>query len=190
MKKDFWIGFIILGVIALVFLGNKKYRQQGGNEFTNEPAPSAAVFSNPPVAPTTNAPPGTAGMAASSGGSVVPAPVAARAGELVTDTNVAGDLPPATVLRNVRRAVREYCNMFGGDPVGINSEITAALAGDNPKHINFIDPSAGMRLNSKGELVDEWGTPYFFHQLSGTEMEIHSAGPDRIMWTSDDLVTK
>jgi len=39
-------------------------------------------------------------------------------------------------------------------------------------------------------LVDAWGTPFFFHQLSGHEMEIHSAGPDKIMWTADDLVTE
>jgi hypothetical protein len=47
-----------------------------------------------------------------------------------------------------------------------------------------------LRINGKGELVDYWGTPFFFHQLSGTEMEIHSAGPDKVMWTADDLVTK
>jgi hypothetical protein len=97
---------------------------------------------------------------------------------------------PAIVLENVRRAVRQYGDLFGGNPVGNNSEITAALAGNNPKGINFINAEAGMRVSGNGELVDSWGTPFFFHQLSGTEMEIHSAGPDRIMWTSDDLVNR
>jgi len=50
--------------------------------------------------------------------------------------------------------------------------------------------SDGLRINAKGELVDYWGTPFFFHQLSGTQMEIHSAGPDRQMWTGDDIVIK
>ena len=86
------------------------------------------------------------------------------------------------------RAVRQYGQMFGGNPVGTNPEITAALSGNNPKGINFIKAEDGMRINGNGELVDPWGTPYFFHQLSGTDMEIHSAGPDRIMWTPDDLV--
>ena len=36
--------------------------------------------------------------------------------------------------------------------------------------------------------VDPWGTPYFFHQLSSTEMEIRSAGPDKRLWTDDDVV--
>jgi len=39
-------------------------------------------------------------------------------------------------------------------------------------------------------LVDAWGTPYFFHQLAAMEMEIRSAGPDKVMWTADDLVIK
>jgi hypothetical protein len=33
-------------------------------------------------------------------------------------------------------------------------------------------------------------TPRQMHQLSGTVMEIRSAGPDRRMWTADDLVVK
>ena len=97
---------------------------------------------------------------------------------------------PPIALENMSRAVRQYGQMFGGNPVGTNPEITSQLAGGNPKHINFINPEAGMRINGNGELVDPWGTPYFFHQISGTDMEIHSAGPDGIMWTSDDLVTR
>lgn len=97
---------------------------------------------------------------------------------------------PATVLENMGHVFRQYNQMFGGNPVGINSEITGQLSGDNPKHINFLNSEDGMRINEKGELIDPWGTPYFFHQLSGTDMEIHSAGPDKLMWTSDDLVVR
>lgn len=101
-------------------------------------------------------------------------------------TNVA----PAIVLENVSRAIRQYGGTFGGNPVGTNPEITRQLSGGNPKHINFIKTEAGMRINENGEMVDAWGTPYFFHQISGTETEIHSAGPDKILWTSDDLVAR
>jgi hypothetical protein len=97
---------------------------------------------------------------------------------------------PAIVLENMSRAVRQYGEMFGGNPVGTNPEITSQLSGNNPKHVNFIKAEAGMRINENGELIDPWGTPYFFHQLSGTDMEIHSAGPDKIMWNSDDIVIK
>lgn len=100
------------------------------------------------------------------------------------------NLAPELVLDNVRHAVRDYRSMFGGNPVGVNPEIAAQLNGNNPKQANFIQPDSGMRLNEQGELVDSWGTPYFFHQLSGIDMEIRSAGPDKIMWTADDLTMR
>jgi hypothetical protein len=99
-------------------------------------------------------------------------------------------LPPQTALENMRSAIRQYTLRFGGNPVGDNAEITAALNGQNPRQVVFYNPDDGMRLNARGELVDNWGTPYFFHQLSRTQMEIRSAGSDKKMWTSDDLVLK
>ena len=120
--------------------------------------------------------------------SVPPKPPVAPAGPPapLEYTNLAPDI----VLDNVRTAIRSYGSMLGGNPVGVNAEITGQLNGHNPKQADFIRPEAGMRLNDRGELVDPWGTPYFFHQLSGTEMEIRSAGPDKIMWTADDLVAR
>jgi hypothetical protein len=96
----------------------------------------------------------------------------------------------ATVLQNMSRVVRQFGEAFGGNPVGNNAEITSQLTGQNPKHLNYVSTEAGLRVNGNGELVDPWGTPFFFHQISGREMEIHSAGPDRVMWTADDLMTK
>ena len=98
------------------------------------------------------------------------------------------NIEPATVLQNVSRAIRQYGETFGGNPVGNNQEITSELGGKNPKHMDFISADAGMLINGNGEMVDPWGTPYFFHQISGSDTEIHSAGPDCIMWTSDDIV--
>jgi hypothetical protein len=116
--------------------------------------------------------------------------LASRAGELKINNDLPTNLPPEIVLRNLCHAVHQYGQMFGGNPVGTNPEITAALTGNNPKQINFLSGEAGMHVDGNGELIDTWGTPYFFHQLSGTVMEIHSAGPDKIMWTSDDLVSE
>jgi hypothetical protein len=79
--------------------------------------------------------------------------------------------------------------MYGGNPVGSNAEITQSLNGGNPKQTKF--PIAdGNSINDKGELTDVWGTPYFFHQLSANTTEIRSAGPDKTMWTGDDVVVK
>lgn len=75
----------------------------------------------------------------------------------------------------------------GGNPVGSNAEITRAFTGVNKFHLAMI-PKKHPAINAAGELVDRWGTPFFFHQLSGTRMEIRSAGPDRKLYTADDTV--
>lgn len=73
-----------------------------------------------------------------------------------------------------------------GNPVGENDEITAALAGDNRLHFAFVAPT-NPAINAQGQLCDRWGTPLRFHQLSGTQMELRSAGPDRRFGTADDV---
>lgn len=85
--------------------------------------------------------------------------------------------------------IRDFRTRLGENPVGDNAEIMKAVMGGNPVNAR-LGPPAGQSLNEQGELVDRWGTPYFFHQLSKDSMEIRSAGPDRILWTPDDLVTK
>jgi hypothetical protein len=74
-----------------------------------------------------------------------------------------------------------------GNPVGDNAEITAALTGQNKLHLVLISRHHPA-INARGELCDRWGTPFFFHAESGTRMGIRSAGPDKKMWTSDDVV--
>jgi hypothetical protein len=199
MKKVFWIAIFLLAVVALIFFFNSKKNARLTNDNSNQTS-SANQNSNSSEKISSNSSSGFSSIlnsaseisnsSAANSISSPPENLAAKAGEFFPATNAVADLPPETLLQNVRHAVQQYGEMFGGNPVGLNSEITAALAGKNPKQINFIDPSAGMRVNANGELVDGWGTPYFFHQLSGTHMEIHSAGPDKKMWTSDDLVTK
>lgn len=116
------------------------------------------------------------------------APAEAGAGDGASDAPA--DLTPVTLLENQRTAFRQYALKFGGNPVGDNAEITAALRGQNARQSVFLTTSDGLRVNGEGQAVDAWSTPYFFHQLSRTEMEIRSAGPDRRMWTTDDLVLK
>lgn len=74
-----------------------------------------------------------------------------------------------------------------GNPVGENSDITAALTGKNRHGLALIPPRHAA-INARGELCDRWGTPFRFHQLSGEKMEIRSAGPDRKFATADDAV--
>ena len=99
-------------------------------------------------------------------------------------------LPPTTVLDNARVLLHNYAAQFGENPVGNNAEITAALMGKNDKQVNFLREDSGLRVNDKGELLDAWGTPFFFHQLAADRMEIRSAGEDKKLWTLDDQVTR
>ena len=92
-------------------------------------------------------------------------------------------------LEKVMLMLRDYRTLMKENPVGSNAEITKALMGGNPKHAQ-LGPANGEGVNDKGELVDRWGTPYFFHQISATVMEIRSAGPDKVLWTTDDVFVK
>ena len=94
-----------------------------------------------------------------------------------------------TELLKTRRMIQDYHTLMGENPVGTNAEIMKAVMGGNPNQAT-LGPLEGQSLNDQDELVDPWGTPYFFHQLSGDQMEIHSAGPDKVMGTPDDLVLK
>lgn len=89
----------------------------------------------------------------------------------------------------VRSMVRSFHTLTGENPVGTNAEIMQTLMGSNLRQAR-LGPPEGLLLNGKGELVDQWSTPYFFHQLSKDWMEIRSAGPDKTMWTADDVVVR
>lgn len=73
-------------------------------------------------------------------------------------------------------------------PAGSNQELVQALTGRNPHGIRFLDPRAPF-LNQAGEIADRWQTPLFFHFENARDPAIRSAGPDRKMWTADDVVT-
>ena len=90
-------------------------------------------------------------------------------------------------IDGVELTLRDFAVALGGNPVGTNAEITAALLGDNAKQLKLEIPG-GSTVNAAGELCDPWGTAWFFHQLSGTKMELRSAGPDRKHYTDDDFV--
>lgn len=92
-------------------------------------------------------------------------------------------------LGKARKIIQDYHTLMGQNPVGTNAEIMKELMAGNSRGAT-LGPLEGESLNEKGELVDPWGTPYFFHQLSGDLMEIHSAGPDKVMGTPDDLNLK
>ena len=97
---------------------------------------------------------------------------------------------PQVDLEIVSQILSQYRSIFKNNPVGVeNFEFTAALTGDNPKRVNFLDPS-NSALSANDELIDRWGSPIYFHPISGTEMELRSLGPDKTLWTADDIELK
>lgn len=108
-------------------------------------------------------------------------------------SHLADDLnSPRTDIHADLRIVNELFDQYRSathrlNPTGDNREITAALAGRNALGFSFLPPDSPA-INSAGELVDRWGTPFFFHQLGGDQMQIRSAGPDRKLYTDDDEV--
>lgn len=69
---------------------------------------------------------------------------------------------------------------------GENAEIVDQLRGKNSKQLAVIPPGI-KAVDAEGRLLDRWGTPYFFHSVSRQALEIRSAGPDRKLWTEDDI---
>jgi hypothetical protein len=99
---------------------------------------------------------------------------------------------PAADIRADLRLISDVLDTFrtnfsrDGNPVGNNAEITAALTGRNKLRLPLIPPDHPA-INRAGELCDRWGMPFFFHAESANKMEIRSAGPDKKMWTDDDV---
>lgn len=91
-------------------------------------------------------------------------------------------------LQKASVSLRDYRKAFRQNPIGNNAEITRLLLGQNSRGAKYLPEDA--HLNEQKELTDRWGQPLFFHQVSATNMEIRSAGPDRKMWTADDEVIR
>lgn len=180
MKRPWLIAGLVLllaGLVALWLQNPKPPTRDAPAIAASGVVPQASGQSTPAIAETSPAPPEPA---------TAPPAIPTPARPSVPDAT------PEQIhvqLENVQMILRDFRTAFGENPVGSNAEITSALTGNNLKQIRLPIPN-GSSVNAEGEMCDRWGTPYFFHQLSGKKMEIHSAGPDRMMGTGDDLVVK
>jgi hypothetical protein len=95
------------------------------------------------------------------------------------------DSNPEEDLDAVAQLIYVYRQGFGENPVGQNEDVVAALLGANEKRTAYLPADSPAIV--EGKLVDRWGSPYWFHPVSGREMEIRSAGPDRELFTGDDI---
>jgi hypothetical protein len=74
-------------------------------------------------------------------------------------------------------SLQKYKERAGSYPAGNNAEIVKCLQGNNPKNI-IIVVGHKKNFNTKGELIDPWGTPFRIY-FAGEGILIRSAGPNK-----------
>jgi hypothetical protein len=185
--KKLWIPILLISLILLIFL-YVRVRPLGSDEDPKNDAPPASEKTGSPT------PPAQKSEAAPYD---TPQPDDPRLNRLADgrvefvpaieiSRRIDASNTPLENIGEIENLLGQYRFAYEENPVGVeNFEITEQLLGKNPKKIVFIaKDSSALKGN---ELVDEWGTPYFFHPQSSDNMEVISAGPDKTLWTSDDI---
>jgi hypothetical protein len=165
-------------------------KQKPGDEPTSSPASTTPSATGPSPAPATsvqipNPVPPTPSTKRDFENPLAPSSIPPE-----VSPNAAEDNPVAAPeFGKIFLMLRDFRSSTGENPIGTNAEIMKTLMGDNPRGATF-GPPEGMKLSAQGELLDPWGSPYFFHQVSRDVMEIISAGPDKRRGTEDDLISR
>ena len=113
-----------------------------------------------------------------------------KIGSPLAGTLNAATTPPAEDVQILHTLLRQYLRLLHhrqGLPIGNDSDLARALTGRNPMKLVIL-PADHPALGADGRLRDRWGTPYFVHPRGNNAFEIRSAGPDRKLFTADDLV--
>jgi hypothetical protein len=172
----------LAAVMALLALIVFFWRQGGRLEDVKVPAPSDLKGATQPTA---ESPPTSLLPEASMTGSTSVVEIDPANQELANRLSNPESAPEED-LEIVQSFLQIYSKAQGGNPTGDNSDITSAMTGTNG-HRGRVFPRNHPSIR-EGQMVDRWGTPYWFHPNSGHSMEIRSAGPDRQLFTQDDLV--
>jgi len=81
-----------------------------------------------------------------------------------------------------------YRRATGTYPVAEDNRNMMHILTGGQNELGGVFPRKHDRINQRGELVDGWGTPFYFHCISSTHIEIRSAGPDAELYTPDDII--
>jgi hypothetical protein len=192
MKKSPWSLVLLFAIAAVVWWWGRpkvQTRSEPHPETTSQPEKKAVDISAPVIitSPTQipSAPMQPNGTSKFTRIEAPPPPPVQIPGGYATDRQ---SEPVLQEAEEISLNIRNFGLRFGGNPVGTNAEITKALNGGNAAGANYLPSS--RRLNGSGELLDPWGTPYFFHANSATVMEVRSAGPDKKLYSSDDVTAR
>lgn len=199
MRGKTWIGLVAMAAVAALAywlaggdpeVGRKLKRSEGKTAVEVPAVPGAPEVAEPAGRPEmVKSTPSPAPVVVAPMAPEKPAEMVGGVGGKALPKALPQDDPAREEADAVALNIRQFRLRFGGNPVGTNAEIVKELDGGNAKSAKYL-PQELKRLNDQGELIDSWGTPYFFHQLSAEEMETRSAGPDKELWTPDDVVSK
>lgn len=92
-------------------------------------------------------------------------------------------------IHALHQSIRAFENEYGMSPNGGNAATITLLT--TPTNMQghsvvflILDKSS---LNQKGEMVDPWGTPYRIDARDKGQLEIQSAGPNKVFGDNDDI---
>lgn len=161
---------LVLVVVATILLGWRLLNRS--NTSDDHASRDSAV--SPRSAPVDDRPAGSASAA-----------LGATILQGYADTNLAPENDLTLMSRLMENSVL-LLKSAAHRPLSANEDWAALLLGNNAAQERFL-PEGHVALNTKGQLVDRWRTPLFVHALGGGRYELRSAGPDRRLWTADDL---
>lgn len=118
---------------------------------------------------------------------VSPAPIP---GDALLDGYGDPATPPIDDLRKLQHVVSGYFSVIKDASrfaIGGNEDLSAALKGENPNREIFVSPESKVFSNT-GLLIDRWGSPVIVHPEAWRQLELRSAGPDKIPYNEDDLI--
>jgi hypothetical protein len=90
-------------------------------------------------------------------------------------------------LHQIIRQYLEAMQRRPGRPIGDDVDLARALKGDNPLKLAVVRQDHPS-FSADGHMRDRFGTPYHLHARSASLIDVRSAGPDRQLFTADDLV--
>jgi hypothetical protein len=117
-------------------------------------------------------------------------PAAATGPESLLDGYADPATPPVEDLRKIQRLATAYFSVIKDStrfPIGGNEDFAAALRGENANREVYVRPGNPV-FGADGRLIDRWGSPLIVHPEAWRQIELRSAGPDRIPYNDDDLI--
>lgn len=179
MKRPALIGFSVLAIGLVIWWLNETPSARLPGEPSRNGESQPAAESHSPGAFATNA--------------ALPEPSGRAPVPLLGETILAGygsaSLPPENDLTLMSRLMGNSLLLLksaADRPLSANEDWADLLRGRNGAQERFL-PEQHAALNARGQLIDRWQTPLFFHAEGGGRWSVRSAGPDRKLWTGDDL---